>query len=95
MRKYNEKVSDYRLGLSSMLCASIFGTALTGQVQALEFRKGNLVGNFNSQLSVGVSQRIENRDPELISTGNGGVGLSNTGDDGNLNFDKDDVFHSS
>jgi hypothetical protein len=60
--------------------------------QALEFQSGELSGSITSTISYGVSQRVEDRDPRLVSTGNGGTGQSNTTDDGDLNYDDDEIF---
>lgn len=61
-------------------------------VHSFEFESGELSGSITSTISYGVSQRIEDRDPRLIGAGNGGTGLSNTTDDGNLNYDDGDIF---
>ncbi|MDH4395023.1 MAG: DUF1302 domain-containing protein [Limnobacter sp.] len=67
-------------------------------VYAVELRIGDMDLTINSTVSVGQSIRMENRDRALYSPGNSsrdgtkGTGKSNTGDDGNLNFDKGDAF---
>lgn len=59
--------------------------------QALDFRVGDLDGKLDTFVTLGVVQRIESRDPGLISQGNGGTGLSSNVDDGNLNYDRGDL----
>jgi len=65
---------------------------------SFEFESGELSGSITSTISYGVSQRVEDRDPALISVGNGAsigivtTGKSNTTDDGNLNYDDGDIF---
>ncbi|MCH8178066.1 MAG: DUF1302 family protein, partial [Proteobacteria bacterium] len=79
-------------GLSLALLASSLSL---GTAQAVNFTLGEVEGRFNSQISVGVSWRAEDRDWSLISGGNGGdMSAFNNGvnDDGNLNFDDGDAF---
>ena len=68
---------------------------LAGPAQAVKFNWGNIEGTFTSNFSVGASWRTENADNRVISPGNTeGVGQasSSTADDGNLNFDKGDMY---
>lgn len=73
-------------------------TALALPVQAKDFQVGDFDLTVNSTVSVGTSFRIQGADRALYSLGNVnaeglvGTGASNTGDDGNLNFDKGDPF---
>ena len=56
---------------------------------------GDFEVTFNSQLSIGSSWRLEGRDPRLVTPGNtAGFGNASVGttDDGNLNFDEDDIY---
>ncbi|WP_233152991.1 DUF1302 domain-containing protein [Motiliproteus sp. MSK22-1] len=76
---------------SSLSLSSIF----VNTAQAVDFNLGEVEGRFNSQISMGVSWRAEDRDPSLISGGNGGarsVTHNGVNDDGNLNFDDGDAF---
>jgi len=87
MKKYNFQKSCLTVALGSVLLCST--------ANAAEFYLGedeDILVQINSQLSVGASWRLENIDPDLISAVNGGNGASNTTDDGNLNFAKDDTF---
>lgn len=65
---------------------------------AVELKIGDMDLTINSTVSIGQSIRMENRDRALYSPGNAsrdgvkGTAKSNTGDDGNLNFDKGDAF---
>ncbi|WP_207062929.1 DUF1302 domain-containing protein [Motiliproteus sp. SC1-56] len=73
--------------------AGMVVTLSCGPVQALEFNLGEVEGRLDSQLSIGASWRMEDRDPDLISAFNDGNLLSNgVNDDGNLNFDDGDAF---
>lgn len=58
---------------------------------ALDFRLGDWDGKLDTFLTFGAVQRIESRDPALVSQGNGGTGLSSNIDDGNLNYDRGDL----
>jgi hypothetical protein len=60
---------------------------------ALQFDLGREVkATVDTTLSYGVSVRAEERDPKLIGIANGGTSRSVNEDDGNLNFDKGDLF---
>ncbi len=79
-------------GLSLALLASSLSL---GTAQAVNFNLGEVEGRFNSQISVGISWRAEDRDQSLIAGLNGGdMSILNNGvnDDGNLNFDDGDAF---
>lgn len=63
--------------------------------QAAKFELGSLDGTFNTNLSVGASWRMENADNGVITPGNKpgkGKASSSTADDGNLNYDKGDMY---
>ncbi len=89
--RFSKKYSVGKRYTASLLTV-LAGSVATGSVSAIEFELGEVEGRFDSSISFGVSKRMEDRDPELISSGNGGTGFSNVGDDGDLNFDKGDVF---
>jgi hypothetical protein len=60
-----------------------------------EFQWGEWEGSFNSQISLGSSWRMSDRDARLVTPGNSpgfGLASTNTADDGNLNFDDGDVY---
>ncbi|HEY0973031.1 MAG TPA: DUF1302 domain-containing protein [Solimonas sp.] len=67
------------------------GLSLAGApAVALDFRWGEVSGQLDTFVTVGAVQRIQSRDPGLVSQGNGGTGLSSNIDDGNLNYDRGD-----
>ncbi|MEM7612460.1 MAG: DUF1302 domain-containing protein [Pseudomonadota bacterium] len=74
---------------------SLFALSLGTNAPAAEFKLGDLEVTLNSQLSLGASWRLEDRDLALITPGNsGGMGRASAGttDDGNLNFDDGDIY---
>ncbi|MDY7535353.1 DUF1302 domain-containing protein [Pseudomonas sp. Bout1] len=71
------------VGLASSLAGPAFGVS---------FNIGEIEGSFDSSLSVGASWSTAGRNKDLIGANNGGKGLSQTSDDGHLNFDKGDSF---
>ena len=77
-------------------CALAVAMAISTSVIALDFKNesGELTGNFDTTISYGVGVRVESRDPTLVGIANGGLNSSVNGDDGNLNYDKNDVFSS-
>lgn len=81
-------------GTRPSLLAMAISSALAGtQAQAVEFNLGEIEGRLDSQVSIGASWRMEERDPALVSTANGGTSRgSGSYDDGNLNFDEGDIF---
>ena len=71
------------VSLASTLAAPAFGVT---------FNIGEIEGQFDSSLSVGASWSVRGADPDLIGVNNGGDGLSQTSDDGHLNFKKGETF---
>lgn len=70
-----------RLPLAVSLASSLATPAF-----ALTFNVGEIEGQFDSSLSIGSSWSTQNPDRNLIGSNNGGHGLSQTTDDGHLNF---------
>ncbi|QJI33772.1 DUF1302 domain-containing protein [Pseudomonas sp. ADAK13] len=73
------------------LAVSLAST-LAGPAFGVSFNIGEIEGSFDSSLSVGASWSTAGRNKDLIGANNGGRGLSQTSDDGHLNFDKGDSF---
>ncbi|WP_044873550.1 DUF1302 domain-containing protein [Pseudomonas sp. LFM046] len=71
------------VSLASTLAAPAFGVS---------FNIGEIEGQFDSSLSVGASWSMRGADKDLIGVNNGGDGLSQTSDDGHLNFKKGETF---
>jgi hypothetical protein len=61
---------------------------------AFQFELGELEGSLDSTLSYGMSWRMSDQDKDIIGLANGGRAYSVNGDDGNLNYDRDDAFSS-
>lgn len=66
--------------------------SLAGPALAVSFNVGEIEGQFDSSLSVGASWSTANANRNLIGVNNGGRGLSQTTDDGHLNFKKGETF---
>ena len=66
---------------------SIFILSCAGVVQAVDFKRGELYGSFDTTASYGQTYRMQSRAAELIGIANGGTAFSVNGDDGNLNYD--------
>ncbi|MDX1298254.1 MAG: DUF1302 domain-containing protein [Pseudomonas sp.] len=71
------------VSLASTLAAPAFGVT---------FNVGEIEGQFDSSLSVGASWSVQGADKDLIGVNNGGRGLSQTSDDGHLNFKRGETF---
>ncbi|MCM3916205.1 DUF1302 domain-containing protein [Pseudomonas aeruginosa] len=59
---------------------------------AVEFSLGEVEGQLDSTLSIGANWSTQKADKDLIGVNNGGDGLSQTTDDGRLNFKKGETF---
>ncbi len=62
------------------------------QASAVSFNIGEIEGQFDSSLSVGASWSMRSADKDYIGTRNGGHGMTQTSDDGRLNFRKGETF---
>ncbi|MEN8639272.1 DUF1302 domain-containing protein [Pseudomonas sichuanensis] len=73
------------------LAVSLAST-LASPAFAVSFNIGEIEGQFDSSLSVGASWSTASPNKNLIGANNGGRGLSQTSDDGHLNFKKGETF---
>lgn len=73
-----------------ILLAMLCGTPAA----AFQFDFGEVEGSLDSTLSYGMSWRMSAQDKDIIGLANGGRAYSVNGDDGDLNYDKNDVFSS-
>ncbi len=73
------------------------GIALAGAsaLSAVEFILGEADVSVDSTLSYGTSYRLNNADPGLIGTTNGGLQNSVNADNGNLNYDDKGIFSNA
>ncbi|MBM3114080.1 DUF1302 domain-containing protein [Pseudomonas sp. P66] len=79
-----------RFQLSAL--ASTIALSVAGQAQAVSFTLGEIDGQLDSSLSVGASWSTQSPHQGYIGGHNGGTGLSQTGDDGHLNFKQGETF---
>jgi len=73
------------------LAVSLAST-LASPAFAVSFNIGEIEGSFDSSLSIGASWSTEKANKNLIGVNNGGHGLSQTSDDGHLNFKRGETF---
>ncbi|MGY2196770.1 DUF1302 domain-containing protein [Pseudomonas gingeri] len=73
------------------LAVSLAST-LAGPAFGVSFNIGEIEGSFDSSLSLGASWSTQNPNKDLIGANNGGKGLSQTSDDGHLNFKAGQTF---
>ncbi len=71
------------VSLASTLAAPAFGVT---------FNIGEIEGQLDSSMSVGASWSVKGADKDLIGKNNGGDGLSQTSDDGHMNFKRGETF---
>ncbi|MET0774419.1 MAG: DUF1302 domain-containing protein [Pseudomonas mandelii] len=76
-----------KLPLAVSLASSLAGPAF-----GVSFNVGEIEGQFDSSLSIGSSWSTESANKNLIGVNNGGRGLSQTSDDGHLNFESGKTF---
>jgi len=83
------RVFDLRLGL---LCGVAAGALLAASpARAVDFTVGGWEGSFDSTVSIGVLDRVDSRDPNLIGRANGGNSPNTNLDNGDLNWGKGPV----
>ncbi|MFJ2366087.1 DUF1302 domain-containing protein [Pseudomonas sp. NPDC087697] len=73
------------------LAVSLAST-LAGPAFGVSFNVGEIEGQFDSSLSLGMSVSTQQPNKNLIGVNNGGRGLSQTSDDGHLNFKSGQAF---
>src|SRR3990167_4911703 len=78
--------------LAKLPLAVSLASAIATPAYAVNFNIGEIEGQVDSSLSVGASWSMRGADPDLIGKNNGGKGLSQTSDDGHLNFKKGETF---
>ncbi len=66
--------------------------AISSPAYAVQFDWGDWSGSWDNTISYGISIRGADIDPALVGKGNGGTGQAILTDDGDLNFDKGDIF---
>ncbi|AMO74479.1 MULTISPECIES: DUF1302 domain-containing protein [Pseudomonas] len=78
--------------LARLPLAVSLASTLATPASAVTFNIGEIEGSFDSSLSVGASWSTQNPDKNLIGSNNGGHGLSQTSDDGHLNYKAGKTF---
>jgi len=78
--------------LAKLPLAVSLASTLASPAFAVNFNIGEIEGQFDSSLSVGASWSTAKADKDLIGVNNGGRGLSQTTDDGRLNFKRGETF---
>jgi hypothetical protein len=79
----------------ALLASAALGLVYTGSASAFLFETGDIAWRVDSELTAGVSVRTQERNQGLVGVANGGTANSVNGDDGNLNFDKDDIVSAA
>ena len=87
MTSVNQFWRRARLPLAVSLASTLAGPAF-----GVSFNIGEIEGSFDSSLSVGASWSTAKPNSDLIGANNGGKGLSQTSDDGHLNFKRGETF---
>lgn len=84
---HSDRLQESRILIVPFLVIA-FILIIRSDVQALQFKAGEVTGFVDTTLSTGVSIRVEDRDPALIGKANGGTGYSVNSDEGDRNFSK-------
>ena len=87
MTSVNQFWRRARLPLAVSLASTLAGPAF-----GVSFNIGEIEGSFDSSLSVGARWSTAKPNRDLIGANNGGKGLSQTSDDGHLNFKRGETF---
>ena len=82
--------TDIRLTACSIAVTAALAAA--SPAHAIQFQWGDWDGSWDNTISYGISWRVESQDSELIGGGNGGKSSTLVTDDGNLNFERGDIF---
>lgn len=88
------KTPERKAQLALMLAvAAAVGAAAPAPSHAFQFKSesGEITGSFDTTVSVGALWRAQARDASRIAITNGGTARSPNEDDGNLNYDKNDL----
>ncbi len=81
-----------RIAVCAALCT---GGLLPATATAVEFQLGGWNGSLNTTVSWGQLWRVEDPDPRLVGTANGGSSRSPNGDDGDQNYGKGPVSQTA
>lgn len=79
----------------ALLASASLGLVYAGTASAFLFDVGDVAWRIDSELTAGASVRMEEQNPGLIGTTNGGTKTSVNADDGNLNFEKGDLVSAA
>jgi hypothetical protein len=75
------------------ILAGALALAFNTPGHAFEFKTGDeLSGSFDTTVTLGALWRAQDRDPSRLAITNGGTARSPNEDDGNLNYDKGDIY---
>jgi hypothetical protein len=83
------------VGRCALVSAAVVTGALTAtNAHAVDFstQSGSVSGSWDTTVSFGTAWRLQSPDCNLIATADGGCGRSPNIDDGNLNYEKGDIF---
>jgi hypothetical protein len=81
-----------KIGLRSCPLAIAAALAVSSPAHAVDFEWGDWSGSWDNTISYGISWRGADQDEKLIGKGNGGTAQAILTDDGDLNFEKGDIF---
>ena len=81
--------------IAAGVAAGLLTVGVALPAAAIQFELGPFEGNFTSNFSLGASWRTEDPDKRVVTPGNTngrGRASSSTADDGNLNYEKGDMY---
>ena len=80
----------------SITTAVMLALFLPASAHAFEIRNqaGDVIGSFDTTISLSGAMRANGRDPSLVGITNGGTSRDINSDDGNLNYNKNKTFSS-
>ena len=91
---YSPLATSDRLRVVVLVAFFILTPVFAGAIE-FDLLSGRVTGHFDTTLSMGLAWRVSDRDPNIVGASNGGTGQSLNGDDGNLNYDRGDIFSTN
>lgn len=85
-----------RISRQQFLGAAVMLALLPASAHAFQIKNqdGDVIGSFDTTVSVAGSMRAQGRDPALVGITNGGTSRDINSDDGNLNYNNNKLFSS-
>ncbi len=88
-------LSNAKLLSNTWVLAVMLAVAAPAHAVEFDYKSGGITGSLNTTISLGATMRASDRDPALVGIANRGTSRDPNSDDGNLNFDKNDLVSAA